>query len=217
MNDYIKIILGILFACSMAVLVGWSIIKGILDKRNFKKKLEEVRSKREKAIEDEHVRFVEDMKELSNKYGPITRAISYELYDSNLNKHYEDIVIYEKAKKIIFGKTEYNFEDIFSCSIYDENKKDIPPSQVTRTDTGSMLGRAAVGGLTLGVVGAVIGAMTAKTESISSSSSFDFNASYVLKIGVKSLDNPLITLKFGYNKSKAEEVYSLIQAIIAMK
>ena len=107
--------------------------------------------------------------------------------------------------------------DILSCSMYDENHNGTSPTQVTRTKTGSMLGRAAVGGLTLGVAGAVVGAMTAKTESTSSTANSDYIASYIVKIGVKSIEKPTLTLKFGSDKSKAEEVYALIQAIIAMK
>jgi hypothetical protein len=80
-----------------------------------------------------------------------------------------------------------------------------------------MLGRAAVGGLTLGVAGAVVGAMTAKTESTSSTANSDYIASYIVKIGVKSIEKPTMTLKYGNDKSKAEEVYALMQAIIAMK
>ena len=116
----------------------------------------------------------------------------------------------------IFDKKEYDFSDILSCSLYDENHKDIPPTQVTRTNTGSMLGRAAVGGLTLGVAGAVVGAMTAKTESTSSVDS-SYISSYVVKIGIKSIEKPTMILKYGSDKAKAEEVYALMQAIIAMK
>ena len=80
-----------------------------------------------------------------------------------------------------------------------------------------MLGRAAVGGLTLGVAGAVVGALTAKTESTSSTANSDHLASYVIKIGVNSIEKPTMALKYGNDKSKAEEVYALMQAIIAMK
>ena len=100
--------------------------------------------------------------------------------------------------------------------MYDENHKDIPPIQVTRTKTGSMLGRAAVGGLTLGVAGAVVGAMTAKTESTSNIDS-SYISSYIVKIGIKSIEKPTMILKYGNDKSKAEEIYALMQAIIAMK
>lgn len=92
----------------------------------------------------------------------------------------------------------------------------VPISQVTRTKTGSMLGRATVGALTFGVAGAVIGAVTAKKESTSTISP-NHSSSYIVKIGIKSIEEPVLALEFGNNKSKAEEVYALMQAIIAMK
>ena len=79
-----------------------------------------------------------------------------------------------------------------------------------------MLGRAAIGALTLGAAGAVVGAVTAKKESTSTVDSSHIG-SFIVKIGIKSLEEPTITLRFGNDKSKAEEVYALIQAIIAMK
>lgn len=173
-----------------------------------------IREKKQKEID---IRHEEYKKQLIDKYGPITRIISNNLYNDDLIMNYDEIFVFEKPKKIILGNKECDFTDILSCSMYDENHKDIPPTQVTRTNTGSMLGRAAVGGLTLGVAGAVVGAMTAKTESTSSTANSNYLASYVVKIGVKSIEKPTMTLQYGSNKSKAEEVYALMQAIIAMK
>lgn len=194
---------------------GYVNIKKEEEKRKAKQKAEEEkRTKKQKEID---IRHEEYKRQLINKYGSITRIISNNLYNDDFIMNYDEIFVFEKPKKIIFGKKEYDFADILNCSLYDANHKDIPPTQVTRTNTGSMLGRAAVGGLTLGVAGAVVGAMTAKTESTSSTASSDYIASYIVKIGVKSIEKPTLTLKYGSDKSKAEEVYALIQAIIAMK
>lgn len=181
------------------------------EEKEFQKQQEIM--KKQEEIDFRHEEF---KKQLINKYGVITRVISNNLYDYDGLKNYDEIFVFEKPMKIIFGKKEYDFNDILSCSMYDENHKDIPPAQVTRTNTGSMLGRAAIGGLTLGVAGAVVGAMTAKTESFSNED-FYYIGSYVVKIGLKSIEEPILTLKYGSDKSKAEEVYALMQAIIAMK
>ena len=174
---------------------------------------QQIREIKQKEIDIKHEEY---KKQLIDKYGPITRIISNNLYNDDFIMNYDEIFVFEKPKKIIFDKKEYDFSDILSCSLYDENHKDIPPTQVTRTNTGSMLGRAAVGGLTLGVAGAVVGAMTAKTESTSSVDS-SYISSYVVKIGIKSIEKPTMILKYGSDKAKAEEVYALVQAIIAMK
>ena len=220
MKETIFPILGFIILISLAIFFIWVVIKGykreLKMKRNICAKEEERRMKKQQVLDTDHKRFVEGLTELTNKYGPITRKISYELYDNKFIKQYIDIVIFEQAKKIMFGNIEYNFEDIHSCSLYDENKKDVPAIQVTRTNTGSMLGRAAVGALTFGVAGAVVGAVTANKESINTSDT-NYFGSYIVKVGVKSIEKPLITLQFGNDKSKAEEVYATMQAIIAMK
>jgi len=194
---------------------GYKNIKKEEAEKKAKQKAEdERRAKKQEEIDKRHEEY---KKQLIDKFGPITRIISNNLCNLDFIKHYDDIFVFEKPKKIIIDKKELDFCDILSCSLYDENRKDVPPTQVTRTNTGSMLGRAAVGGLTLGVAGAVVGAITAKTESTSSTANSNYIASYVVKVGVKSIEKPTMTLKYGSDKSKAEEVYALMQAIIAMK
>lgn len=175
---------------------------------------QKIRNEKQKEIDIKHEEYKQ---KLMNKYGTITRIISNNKYDDNFIMNYDEIFVFENAKKIVFDKIEYNFADIISCSIYDENQKYIQPKHVTRTNTSSMLGRAAIGGLTLGVAGAVVGAITAEKESTDATINFANMASYVVKIGVKSIEKPIVTLKYGTNKSKAEEVYAIVQAIIAMK
>ena len=103
-----------------------------------------------------------------------------------------------------------------NSSLHNEKSEDAIIAQTTRTKTGSMLGRAALGALTFGVAGAVVGAVTAKKESTSTITPTN-SGSYIVKIGLKSVEKPVLTLEFGSDKSKAEEVYALMQAIIAMK
>ena len=207
-------IVGIL----VVLFLGRIIIKGYLKQRDVEKKKQkaedERREKIQRKVDNEHEGFI---RELKDKYGSITRTIPFERYDDDFVKHYDDILVFEQAKKIIFGMTEYGFDDILSCSMYDENQKDAPIAQVTRTKTGSMLGRAAIGGLTLGVAGAVVGAITATKETQSSAANADYVPSYVVKIGVKSIENPIITLHLYRDKELAETLYAVMQTIIAMK
>lgn len=208
------VIVGIL----VVLFIGRIIIKGYLKQRDIAKKKQkaedERREKIQRRIDNEHERF---LRELKDKYGSITRTIPFERYDDDFVKHYDDILVFEQAKKVILGKTEYSFSDILSCSMYDENQKDAPVAQVTRTKTGSMLGRAAIGGLTLGVAGAVVGAITATKETQSSAANTDYVPSYVVKIGVKSIEKPIITLHLYRDKEQAETLYAVMQTIIAMK
>ncbi len=70
------------------------------------------------------------------------------------------VMVYEPLKKISLKGKIYDFSQITGYSISVNNQI---VSSNTRTSTGSMLGRAAVGGALLGGVGAIIGANSAKT------------------------------------------------------
>ena len=155
-------------------------------------------------------------KGLIEKYGTPTRTIAIQYNQGNDTMQFCDIIVFQQINKIVIGRKGYDFCDIMNCSLHDEKSKDAIIAQTTRTKTGSMLGRAAVGALTFGVAGAVVGAVTAKKESTSTISPNHFG-SYIVKIGIKSIEEPVLTLEFGNDKSKAEEVYALMQAIIAMK
>ena len=189
--------------------------EAIKEKKEKEEKLNIRRREQENRQKKEDYQYECFLKEITNKYGEITRTISYSTKKDDI-EYIQDIIAFEQPKKLFFGKDEYNFSDILSCTLYEENKQ-VPVSHITRTSTGSMLGRAVIGGLTLGVAGAVVGAMTAKKETTSSQIEEVKNGNYIVKIGLRSIENPTKSLFFYNNKEKAEEVYSLIQAIISMK
>ena len=199
-------------------LVAIVIIIVVLYKKNKKEQekiaieLKEI-EKKQAFVNEQYNQFV---RELRNKYGVIDRVISIMDYDNDLIELHNDIFVFQDSKVVIINKTKYDFSDIISCSILDENQRNTPVSQVTKTKTGNMLGRAAVGALTFGVAGAVVGAVTAEKESTTNEPPI-YMGSYIVKVGVKSIKEPMLVLKFSSDKSKAEEVYALIQAIIAMK
>ena len=194
-------------------------IPGYFAQKKWKKELNQAAQELEESERKQNValeQYRQYTKRLCDKYGTITRTIELSCLGKDNIECHEDIIVFQQSKIIVFGKNEYNFDDVLSCSMYDKNEKDALISQITRTKTGSMLGRAAVGALTFGVAGAVVGAVTAKKESTSTLSPIHLS-SYVVKIGLKSVEKPVLTLVFGSEKSKAEEVYALMQAIIAMK
>ena len=213
--DSLKYLLGGMFAVLIVAILGFFIGKQMKKEKIQASLQEEKRLKRKDIVQEQYNQYV---KALIGRYGTITRSVSYKqsCYGEENVKYYQDILIFQEPKKIVFGKNEYNFEDILSCSLHDEKSKDAIIAQTTSTKTGSMLGRAALGALTFGVAGAVVGAVTAKKESTSTITPTN-SGSYIVKIGLKSVEKPVLTLEFGSDKSKAEEVYALMQAIIAMK
>lgn len=73
---------------------------------------------------------------------------------------HNQVLVYEPLKKISLKGKMYDFSQITGYSVSVNNQI---VSSNTKTSTGSALGRAAVGGVLLGGVGAIIGASTAKT------------------------------------------------------
>lgn len=213
--DSLKYLFGVLFAVLAIAVLGYFMWKQMKKDKIQARLQEEERLKKKNIVQEQYNQYV---KALIDRYGVVSRTVNYKqsCYGKDNVKYYQDILIFQEPKKIFFGKKEYSFEDILSCSMYDKNQGNVPISQVTRTKTGSMLGRATVGALTFGVAGAVIGAVTAKKESTSTISP-NHSSSYIVKIGIKSIEEPVLALEFGNDKSKAEEVYALMQAIIAMK
>ena len=213
--DNLKHLFGVLLAVLAIAVLGYFMWKQMKKDKIQARLQEEERLKKMKIVQEQYNQYV---KALIDRYGVVTRTVSYKqsCYGENNIKYYQDILIFQEPKIIVFGRKEYSFKDILNCSMFDKTQNSVPISKVTRTKTGSMLGRAALGALTFGVAGAVVGTVTAKKESTSTITP-THSGSYVVKIGLKSVEKPVLTLEFGSNKSKAEEVYALMQAIIAMK
>ena len=206
-------ILFLIGFCLIGVLLAYIFYKQN-KKIRFQKELYEIKRKEElNKIIKSNKSFI---KGLMEKYGTPTRTISIKHNQGDDTMQFCDIIVFQQFNKIIIGRKEYNFCDIMNSSLHNEKSENAIIAQTTRTKTGSMLGRAALGALTFGVAGAVVGAVTAKKESTSTITPTN-SGSYIVKIGLKSVEKPVLTLEFGSDKSKAEEVYALMQAIIAMK
>lgn len=209
----ISVLLFVIVFCLIVMLFAYILFRNNKNKR-IREELYETKRKEELAkIMKSYETFKKDLVE---KYGAPTRIIAIHKNQGDYTTQINDIIVFQQFNKIIIGRKEYNFCDIISSSLHDENSKNAIIAQTTRTNTGSMIGRAAVGALTFGVAGAVVGAVTAKKESTNTITPTQPGL-YVVKIGLKSVKNPVLTLEFGSDKHKAEEVYALMQAIIAMK
>ena len=78
-----------------------------------------------------------------------------------------------------------------------------------------MLGRAVVGGMLTGGLGAVAGAATAKKNiSDNATSQTTTIHKYTLYINVNSIQEPTIALKIGNSVSKAQKLAGVINVII---
>lgn len=213
----------IIFLCigiAITLLTLYFVIKTMIAKHKEEQEKSRLQQEeievKQKETDKKYNAFINDTKA---RYGEPVRVIPIEFYDDNFILLHNDILVFPKAKIVIIGQNEYSYSDILSCTLIDNNPQDFTSGQVTTTkvNTGSMLGRAAVGGLTLGVAGAVVGALTASKETSSETSYAPHVGQYDIKINVKSIINPNLVIHLYNRKELAEEIYSLLQAIIAMK
>lgn len=125
------------------------------------------------------------------------------------------LYINENLQKIYMKGEEYNFSDILSFSVQDNAQTIYSSSTSTaKTNNGSMLKRAAVGGLVAGNIGAVIGGATAsKTIETSGSISYIVH-SYSIVVTVNCINSPMVTLKIGEDQNLMNQVRSILTVII---
>lgn len=136
-----------------------------------------------------------------------------DLYD--FDKH---IFVFEKSQVIIVKSKEYKFSDILSCSLVDDvtNETITTTTGKSKTATGSMLGRAVVGGVLTGGLGAVAGAATAKrniTEDASSKTTTVHD--YFIYINTNNFQEPVISLHIGNDSGRAQRIIGVINVIMA--
>lgn len=106
------------------------------------------------------------------------------------------IIYSHKEERVTIKGKEYRYAEIEGCSIIDKSLVIERPSSetyTTKTNMGSMLGRAVVGGVLTGGVGAVIGAATAKKETIKESGNptHFVNHNYNIQIYIKNQKSPI--------------------------
>ena len=127
------------------------------------------------------------------------------------------ILVYEQSSVIIIKSKKYKFSDILGYSLVDDaTDETITTSTGTaKTSTGSMLGRAVVGGMLTGGLGAVAGAATAKKSIFNDATSQTTTThEYTLYINVNDLQEPTISLEIGDNTSKAQKLAGVLNIII---
>lgn len=119
----------------------------------------EIKESRRIALEEEQ-KQKEENEALEKKYGK--RSRKYDEIGISLS-------VYKDSRTILINGEEFSFDEISGCTVR-EVKKIIPGSStstfVTKTSGKSMAGRALVGAVIAGPVGAIIGGTTAKKETV---------------------------------------------------
>lgn len=180
-----------------------------------KKKLEE---KRRLELEEKEHKYNIAKNELFARNGEPCKTIvisesRFDLFNIN-----NELIVFDKAKKLWLCGHEVSIDDINSFAIDDESvvlKGQI--KAVTSTNTGSLAGRSIAGALLGGEAGAIIGGATAKKQTVLKQENDKIIHDYALVVNIRDINNPMLLIKIGRNKNKAMEINALMQVIMTMK
>lgn len=181
-----------------------------LEKERQKAEYHEIKGSIDKKLDDLSLRLGDCVfKEYADNFLGNWR----DLYD--FDKH---IFVFEKSQVVIIKSKEYKFSDILSCSLVDDvtNETITTTTGKSKTATGSMLGRAVVGGVLTGGLGAVAGAATAKrniTEDASSKTTTVHD--YFIYINTNNFQEPVIPLHIGNDSGRAQRIIGVMNVIMA--
>ena len=195
------------------------------------------------AIRRKNKKRDDDIATFKEKYGTLTKQVLFPVnYDDDLltrcknlgilaenNIATEDKVtndeiwncsnrpflVFEDASVLVIDDKVYPFTDILSFTLTDNEKTIVSESKSeTKTDTGNMIGRAVIGGIALGGVGAIIGGTTAKSRTITSEYETSKSHDYVVSVIVNSLSKPVIQMKLYSDTKKVQIITSILSVII---
>lgn len=176
------------------------------------------------------IKIVDEDKETSktkreeyiNRYGTPTKEISWRYFMSDTDEitdKTKNVTIYDKAgtffcfedeRILIINDDIYSFSEIIGYELIEDNQ--IVYSSKTKTSTGSMVGRAIVGGAIMGGIGAVIGGSTAKSET--STSSEVKSSKYSIRLNLDNIKTPLMVIDFYTYVEAATEALYLLNTIV---
>lgn len=164
--------------------------------------------KKQKEIEDQE-RNKNKLEELKSTFNaPITKVINYDIQ--------KYVFISEEKSLIMLNEHIYHFKEILDFTLSDNSVVVFTPTtSKTTTNTGSMLGRAIVGGVLTGGVGAVIGGATASQTTQTSEGTSHTRHDYTLVITVNNLSNPVENIHIGWRENYAREISSILSIIVS--
>lgn len=186
------------------ILIPIAIIVGVIAIIVQPNKTDEEQKK--KAIEMEERKKAKH-KHLIETFGNPTKEICY-----NTESY---LFVFEQKANILLNNQTYNFEDIINYNVSD-NAVTIYSATVseTKTSTGSMLGRAVIGGILTGGAGAIIGGATAGKTTITQGGTSTIEHHYEINITVNSISNPIVKLNLGNDSDIVNEISSLLSVIL---
>lgn len=215
----------ICFALSVIVVIFWVIWMLVnagykqsnaekLNKMITDEENRQARIAAQKASEEKENNQV--MEELTAKYGKPEQII--QILD---NRRKNSFMVFPAAQSVYVQSKVIPYSQIVSCEVKDESYTTVTGTkeEVTKTSTGSMAGRALVGGLIAGPVGAVVGGATAKkkTEVIDNTKTITHHHYYVI-MTLADVSTPMVKIDCGKTNPRiAEKIKALLIGILSQR
>lgn len=180
--------------------------------------LEEKRKAEEKRMQVESA-YKAKFDGLVSSYGSCTTDILLGSSKTDVDSH---MYIFEESSMLVLKGEHIPFSKVLGFALNDDSEtivhNETQYTSTTKTSTGSMLGRAVVGGVLLGGVGALAGATTAKKETVTVPSNATSTSTtkhrYVLFVNLDDLSNPTREIKLGSDTKRAHNIANIFNIII---
>lgn len=204
----------------IVVLVVTIIIFDNIRRKHIRQKMREVHAQREmlilRAEAEARDNYERKLADLSEKYGECTMNayLSDSFSDTepyNLSKRF---LIYEQAGIVIMTSKEYKFSEILSFSLEDDASNETVTTVGTESrPTNDLFKRAIVGSIIDGKMGALVGALTTKTET-SHTSHTSTSHDYKIYVNTNNLRQPVVTLHLGSDVITARQIAGALSIIV---
>lgn len=169
---------------------------------------ERARQKKEKEEEKER-----QISALTTQFGNPEKIIN--ISDDKIDNAF---IVFPSSCSLKYKSQVIQYSDIVSSEVKDNTYTTTTGTkeEVTKSSTGSTIGRAVVGGLIAGPAGAIIGGATSKkrTEVIDNTRTI-LHHHYFVIVNLSTPANPVLKIDCGASSKTAEEINAILVGIIA--
>lgn len=194
-----------------------SIIKKDLDKKekDFSEQYGECTRKVIANFDTKEVYDFNSRLEFAKQYGNEKLKIIDDLSLSTVNS-LDYLYVFQQTETLIINNNPYKFNDILDYDIEDTPTTKTGNVSTTKSNTGSMIGRAIVGDLVAGQAGAIIGGSTGKKTTITTGED-NLIHNYTINITINNLKKPIESINTKNDSKATSEIVSILNIILNNK
>ena len=161
--------------------------------------------------------------EITSEYvqenGKPDRILDTTFFSTGKNHFFHRFIFFGETHKLVFISPDKHisipYNQIIGYNIDDHSfVTETPGSAITTTDTGSMLGRAAVGSVIGGATGALIGGSTASKNTTFERGKITNNPRFAVNIKTKNISNPIIGIDFEEHTDTLQQFTAILDILL---